>query len=79
MIGSSTVFLQRTHIVDLIYVICGVSGIHGAYRTLYWWAVSACTHNIEVMQEKLERGTLRDSHIRYLEGAPWSVLRVANL
>ncbi|TGO28985.1 hypothetical protein BPAE_0020g00300 [Botrytis paeoniae] len=77
IMGYSSHFLRQLHIAELMC--CVATGFHGAYRTLYWWAVRCCHNNVQIVQERLENGTLHQDHIKYLEGGLWSLLRNANL
>jgi hypothetical protein len=79
ILGASSSFVRRSHLLELLYVLCAAAGLHGAWRTAYWWAASQCSDSVEVLQDKLEKAALRDSHRRYLDGMPWSILRNASL
>jgi hypothetical protein len=79
ILAASSSSARKSHLLELLYVLCAATGLYGAWRTAYWWAASHCSDSVEVLQDKLERATLRDSHCRYLDGVPWSILRNANL
>ena len=78
IVAANSSFMRKSHLLELLYVLCAATGLHGAWRTAYWLAASHCSDCVEVLQDKLEKATLRESHRRFLDGLPWSILRNAN-
>ncbi|KAF7948286.1 uncharacterized protein EAE97_003697 [Botrytis byssoidea] len=78
-IGAGFNLKSSSFIMEILYVACAATGLHGAYRTIYWAASRQCCANVRVVQDSLEKSTLRRDRSRYLEGASWSILRNLNL